>query len=90
MGYVTKHSQKENVKHRKIEDFVRTTNDNGETSLHCAAKMQKSNLHFPEEDRMIIKLLMENGSNVFLQTKEVRLNILVYSDFRHFHTSLPF
>ena len=57
----------------KIETFVREINEKGETALHCAARIKKSNGHFPEEDRMIIKLLMENGSDVFIQTHEVRI-----------------
>ena len=57
----------------QLEGFVRTKNEKGETALHCAAQMKKNNLHFPEEDRMIIKLLMENGSDVFIQTQDVSM-----------------
>ena len=57
----------------QLEGFVRTKNEKGETALHCAAQMKKNNLHFPEEDRMIIKLLMENGSDVFIQTQDVSI-----------------
>ena len=67
LGYVKKHNT-----NLKVDTFVRTLNDKGETALHCAARIRKSNLHFPEEDRMIIKLLMESGSDVFIQTKEVQ------------------
>ena len=62
---------KKHINHLKVDTFVRTLNDKGETALHCAAKIKKNNLHLPEEDRMIIKLLMENGSDVFIQTMEV-------------------
>ena len=72
LGYVKKHSN-----HLKVDTFVRTLNDKGETALHCAAKIKKNNLHLPEEDRMIIKLLMENGSDVFIQTNMVK-NILTF------------
>lgn len=65
LGYVKSHIG-------KVEDFVRSANDKGETPLHCAARIQKTNLHFPEEDSMIIKLLMEHGSDVFKQTTDVR------------------
>ena len=58
----------------QLESFVRTKNEKGETALHCAAQMKKNNLHFPEEDRMIIKLLMENGSDVFIQTQDVSIS----------------
>ena len=66
LTYVKQHST-----HLKIDTFVRTLNEKGETALHCAAKIKKANLHLPEEDRMIIKLLMENGSDVFIQTEKV-------------------
>ena len=71
LGHVKKHGP-----NLKVDSFVRTLNDKGETALHCAAKMKKNILHFPEEDRMIIKLLMENGSDVFIQTKEVHNSFL--------------
>ena len=72
LGYVKKHGA-----NLKVDTFVRTLNDKGETALHCAARIKKSNLHFPEEDRMIIKLMMENGSDVFIQTKEVN-NLIIF------------
>ena len=61
------------VKHRtnRPEKFVIMTNKKGESALHYAAQIKKSNLHFPDEDQQIIKLLMESGSDVFMQTKEV-------------------
>jgi hypothetical protein len=52
-------------------------NDNGESALHYAAKIKKTDLHFPQEDSMIIKLLMEHGSDVFMQTKNVRSNFFI-------------
>ena len=55
----------------KFEDFVNIPNTLGETSLHLAARNKKTHLNFPEEDVRIIQLLMENGSDVFVQTKEV-------------------
>ena len=48
-------------------------NDNGESALHYAARIKKSDLHFPQEDSLIIQLLMEHGSDVFIQTKNVRI-----------------
>ena len=56
----------------KVDDFVNISNEDGESSLHLAArKEKKNNLSFPGEDLQIIKSLMENGSDVFMQTKEV-------------------
>ena len=54
------------------EGFVRKTNRDGECALHYCGKIKKSSLHFPKEDAMIMKLLMEHGSDVMAQTKEVR------------------
>ena len=59
----------------KTDGFVKTVNNEGESSLHLAAKIKKSNLHFPDEDLMIINLLMEHGSDVFMPTKVVRVAI---------------
>lgn len=53
-------------------EFIFTkVNDNGESALHYGAKIKKMDLHFPQEDSMIIQLLMEHGSDVFMQTKIV-------------------
>ena len=54
-----------------MEDFVRRTNSEGECALHYGGRIKKSALHFPKEDAMIMKLLMEHGSDVMAQTKEV-------------------
>ena len=56
----------------KIEHFVNIPNTLGETSLHLAARNKKTHFDSPEEDVKIIQLLMENGSDVFVQTKEVK------------------
>ena len=60
----------------KVEKFVNIPNNTGESSLHLAARKEKNNnVSFPGEDLQIIKLLMKNGSDVFVDTKEVRCNI---------------
>ena len=66
LGYV-----KANMGDNAVEAFVKNTNEKGESALHYAARIKKANLHFPDEDRLIIKLLMEHGSDVFMQTKDV-------------------
>ena len=55
-----------------MEDFVRRTNSEGECALHYGGRIKKSALHFPKEDAMIMKLLMEHGSDVMAQTSKVR------------------
>ena len=51
------------------KDFVNKTNCKGETGLHYACLISKSQLHFPSEDRMIVKMLMENGAEVTIETE---------------------
>ena len=53
------------------EDFVRRTNGDGECALHYGGRIKKTALHFPKEDAMIMKLLMEHGSDVMAQTAKV-------------------
>ena len=66
LNYVKKHLG-------KVENFVNIPNNVGESSLHLSARKEKNNnVSFPGEDLQIIKLLMENGSDVFVATKEVR------------------
>ena len=40
--------------------------------MHYGGKIKKSQLHFPDEDRQIIKHLMDNGADVFLQVLSLR------------------
>ena len=46
-------------------------NSEGETALHYCGRIKKAALHFPKEDAMIMKLLMEHGSDVMAQTEKV-------------------
>ena len=56
----------------KVEDFVNIPNNIGESSLHLASRTCTTSCGVPGEDVQIIQLLMKNGSDVFVQTKEVR------------------
>ena len=66
------------VKHRvnNPDKFVIMTNKKGESALHYGAQIKKPQLHFPNEDQNVIRLLMEAGSDVFMQTKEVKYIII--------------
>ena len=64
----------------ETEKFVRMVNTKGESALHYAAQIKKANLHFPSEDQKIIKLLMESGSDVFMQTKEVMCDLSYWKE----------
>ena len=65
-----------------MEDFVRKVNGEGECALHYGGRIKKSALHFPKEDAMIMKLLMEHGSDVMSQTSKVRNFILIWLDLK--------
>ena len=54
---------------RAIE-FVNKKNNKGETALHYAAMISKNLLHFPDEDKMILNILMENGADVTVLTED--------------------
>ena len=51
------------------KNFVNKTNMKGETALHYSCLLSKSQLHYPGEDRQIVKLLMENGADVSIETE---------------------
>nr|XP_046909522.1 uncharacterized protein LOC124490979 [Dermatophagoides farinae] len=51
-------------------DLVNKPNMNGESSVHYAANLTEKNRHYDNEDRDIMRLLLENGGNVFLETIE--------------------
>ncbi len=57
---------------------MRNTNSIGETALHYASRLHKKQLHFPGEDQKIISLLMENGSDVFMQTSTEQETVFHY------------
>ena len=49
--------------------YVNKKNKKGETALHYASMISKGNLHYPDEDKMIVTLLMESGADVTIQTE---------------------
>ena len=50
-------------------NFVNKANRRGESALHYACLINPSQLHFPGEDRQIVKLLMENKAEITLETE---------------------
>ena len=51
-------------------DFVNKRNNKGETALHYAAMISKNLLHYPDEDKMIMRMLMENAADVTVLTEQ--------------------
>ena len=45
----------------------------GESSVHYAANLLTKNTHYPNEDRDMMRMLLQNGGNTFLETVEVSL-----------------
>ena len=62
----------------EVETFVKAVNNQGECALHYAARINKSLLHFPDEDARIIEVLMQNGSDVFMQTTQNKETVFHY------------
>ena len=64
------------VKVKNVGDFVNIANDVGESSLHLSSKKTETGRNEDsnvKEDLKIVQSLMENGADVFMQTKEVSL-----------------
>ena len=62
----------------RCTEFVNKKNNKGETTLHYAAMISKNLLHFPDEDRLILSMLMENGSDVTALTELNKESVFHY------------
>lgn len=49
--------------------YINALNNDGETALHKACQISKEEVTVPESDKAIVKILLENGADVSLQTK---------------------
>ncbi|XP_074029329.1 uncharacterized protein isoform X1 [Leptinotarsa decemlineata] len=54
----------------KAAAYVNEVNDNDETALHYVCAVPKDEVEMPNSDREVVKLLLENGADVKLQTKQ--------------------
>ena len=59
-------------------NFINKVNKKGETALHYGALIGQSALHFPDEDKMIVKLLMEQGADIGLVTENTKESSIHY------------
>ena len=59
-------------------EFVNKKNIKGESALHFSVMISKNLLHYPEEDRMIVKMLMENEVDVTAQTSTAQESAFHY------------
>ena len=52
--------------------FINKANKRGESALHFACLISTSQLHFPGEDRQIVRMLLENGAEVTMETSDTQ------------------
>ncbi|XP_049536804.1 serine/threonine-protein phosphatase 6 regulatory ankyrin repeat subunit B isoform X1 [Anopheles darlingi] len=59
------------MKHGKevLRNYLNFTNEDGATALHYACQVTKDEVKKPNGDRDIVKMLLENGADVALNTK---------------------
>ncbi|XP_059221193.1 serine/threonine-protein phosphatase 6 regulatory ankyrin repeat subunit A isoform X1 [Stomoxys calcitrans] len=53
----------------KATNYINSVNDDGATALHYTCQITKEEVKIPESDKEIVSLLLENGADVTLQTK---------------------
>lgn len=55
----------------KATTYINSVNDDGATALHYTCQITKEEVKIPESDKEIVRMLLENGADVTLQTKNV-------------------
>ena len=60
------------------KSFVNAVNSKGETPLHYVGHITKYVLHFPDEDKMLAKILLESGIDVTIQTENTKESAFHY------------
>ncbi|KAF8774112.1 Ankyrin-1 like protein [Argiope bruennichi] len=58
--------------------LVNAQNELGETVLHYACLISKSQAHHPTEDKDLVKLLLQNGGEVNIPNEEYRMTCIHY------------
>ena len=71
--FVAKQSSSESEGAARLKKLMNIRNELGETAVHYASRVTRDRLHYPQEDRDIIKLLCVNGGSLDLLTTKVRL-----------------
>jgi ankyrin repeat protein len=52
-------------------NYVNAANDDGASAIHYAAQVSKKEVDNPQEDKEVIRLLLESGADVTQTTKTV-------------------
>lgn len=55
-----------------VEQYINTVNENGATALHYMCNVTKEMVRIPDSDKQIIRLLLQNGADVSLVTKQTQ------------------
>lgn len=53
-----------------LESYVNTINVDGATAMHYICNVPTNEVEFPDADKEIVRLLLQNGTDVSLQTKQ--------------------
>lgn len=61
---------KENHGAEMLEQYINTLNEDGATALHYICNVTSDEVLIPESDKEIVRVLLENGADVSLQTKQ--------------------
>lgn len=62
----------------KATSYINTVNDEGCSALHYACAVEKEHVEVPLSDREVVRLLLENGADVSIQTKHAHETALHY------------
>lgn len=54
-----------------LGNYINTVNEDGATALHYMCNVTSDEVLIPESDKEIVRLLLENGADVSIQTKQV-------------------
>lgn len=53
-----------------LETYINTLNEDGATALHYICNVSTDEVEFPDADKEIVRLLLQNGADVSVQTKQ--------------------
>ncbi|XP_043191074.1 uncharacterized protein LOC122364585 [Amphibalanus amphitrite] len=70
--FVAKQSSSESEGAARLKRLMNIRNELGETAVHYASRVTRDRLHYPQEDKDIIKLLCVNGGSLDLLTTKAK------------------
>lgn len=61
-----------------VETYINTLNEEGATAMHYICNVPTDEVEFPDADKEIVRLLLQNGADVSLQAKQTLETCLHY------------